>query len=409
MKAQQLLSVENVKNDFSILTRNKELVYLDNSATSLTPDVVVKEISDYYKNYNANIHRGIYKLSEKATLAYEGAHKKVARFINSDFSETIFTKGTTESLNLLAYSLTKKMKEGEEIVLTEMEHHSNLVPWQQLAKDRKLAIKFIKVNENGRLDLENLKNLITDKTKIVSVTFVSNVLGTINDIKKIAKIVHSKDCLLVVDAAQAVPHFKVNVRELDCDFMAFSGHKMLGPTGIGVLYGKKELLEKMDPFQFGGDMISEVYFLDSKWNELPWKFEAGTPPIASGIGLGKAVDYLNGIGMENIRIYEEFLTEYALEKLKKIEGVKIYRPKETKDCSGVISFNIMGVHPHDAATILDRSDIAVRAGHLCAMPLVREVLGANSVLRVSFYLYNSVEDIDKFINGIHKVKEVFER
>jgi cysteine desulfurase / selenocysteine lyase len=405
MENQLLLNVEELRKDFSILQSNKELVYLDSSATSLTPNSVVDSIRDFYDNYNANIHRGIHKLSEKATIEYERAHEKVANFIGAELKEIIFTRGTTESLNLLAYCLTRNMEKGDEIIITEMEHHSNIVPWQQLAKQRGLVLKYIKVKE-GELDIEGLKEMMGERTKIVSVTHMSNVLGTINDIKELGKVVHSAGALLVVDGAQGVPHFKIDVKELDCDFMAFSGHKMLGPTGIGVLYGKKSLLEKMDPFLYGGDMISAVYFDKSEWNELPWKFEAGTPPIAAGIGLGVAIDYLNKIGMGNIKSYEDYLTKYAIDKLNRIEGVKVFGPINGNR-GGVISFSIEGVHSHDISTILDREGIAVRGGHLCAMPLVREVLGEDSVARVSLYFYNTTNEIDKLIQGIEKVKEIF--
>ncbi len=405
MKTKQILNVAEIKKEFDILKNN--IIYLDNSATSLTPNCVIEAMNEYYKKYNANVHRGVHSLGQKATEEYEKAHQKVADFINAKFEEIIFTKSTTESLNLLAYSLTRKLNKGDEIVLTEMEHHSNLVPWQQLAKQRGLTVKFIHVNEEGKLDLGNAKKLITSNTKIVSVTHMSNVLGTINNIKEIEKIAHSKNALLVVDGAQSVPHFKIDVKDLDCDFMAFSAHKMCGPTGIGVLYGKKQLLEKLDPFLYGGDMISEVRFDDSSWNELPWKFEAGTPNIAEAIGLGRAIDFLNKIGMENIKEYEEYLTEYALNKLSKINNFVIYGPKEAENRGSVISFNIKGVHPHDVSTILDRYDIATRGGHMCAMPLVTKVLGAGSVCRSSFYFYNTTEDVDKLVNGIEKVKEVF--
>ena len=294
----QVLNIQKIRRDFPIL---KDVIYLDNSATSLTPEQVIDSMNEYYKKYNSNVHRGIYSISQKATEEYELARKKVADFINASPEEIIFTKGTTESINLLAYSLTKKLSSNEEIVLTEMEHHSNLVPWQQLAKEKKLTLKFIPVTEEGKLDMEAANKLITSKTKIVSVTHISNVLGTINDIKEIAKIAHKKNALFIIDGAQSVPHINIDVKDLDCDFLVFSGHKMLGPTGIGILYGKKDLLKNMEPFLYGGDMISEVTFESSKWNDLPWKFEAGTPNVAGVIGLGSAIDYINQIGMENIR------------------------------------------------------------------------------------------------------------
>ena len=405
METKQILNVEKIRNDFSILRNNKKLIYLDNSATSLTPDIVLDVMNKYYKEYNANVHRSVHQLGQIATEEYEKAHQKVADFINAKFQEIIFTKGATESINLLAYSLIKRLSKGDEVVLTEMEHHSNLVPWQQLAKEKGLIVKYIRVNGEERLDIENARKLITDKTKIVSIIHMSNVLGVINNVKEIGKIAHKKNALFIVDGAQYTAHFKVDVKEIDCDFYVFSGHKLLGPTGIGVLYGKKELLKKMDPFLFGGDMISEVYFEDSKWNELPWKFEAGTPNIAGAIGLGKAIDYLKEIGMEKIEDYEEYLTEYAMEKLSKIPGIIIYGPK-SKERGSVISFNVQGIHPHDVSAILDRDNIAIRGGHMCAMPLMN-ILDAQSVCRVSLYFYNTTEEIDKLISGIIKAKEIF--
>lgn len=404
---QRLIDLDKLRMDFPILEKKihgKVLNYLDSAATSLTPKPVLDKVNEYYQEYNANIHRALHSMGEKATEEYEEAHRKVARFINAKMHEIIFTKNTTESLNLLAYSLTKDLKKGDEIVVSEMEHHSNLVPWQQLAKEKKLKLKFIKVKDGRLIDIDKV---ITDKTKIVAVTHMSNVLGTINDVKEIGRIAHSKGALMVVDAAQSVPHMKVDVKELDCDFLAFSGHKMLGPTGIGILYGKDNLLDKMSPFMYGGDMILEVGFKDSKWNDLPWKFEAGTGPIAQGIGLGKAVEYLESIGMDKIKEYEEFLTKYALEKLKEIEDVEVYGVEDVKERGGVVSFNIRGIHAHDVSAVLDREGIAVRGGHLCAMPLVTEVLKQQSVVRASFYFYNNRQDIDNLVRGIKKVKEVF--
>jgi len=410
MKTKQLLDVRKLRQDFPILFRRsngKSLVYLDNSATSLTPELVLDAMNRYYREYNANVHRAIHSIGQKATEEYESAHQKVADFINAEFKEIIFTKNTTESLNLLAYSLTKKLQKGDEILLTEMEHHSNLVPWQQLSKDKGLILKFIRVDDDGNLDMKNARELITNKTKIISVVHMSNVLGTINDVKEIGKIAHAKNAIFIVDGAQSVPHIKVDVKGIDCDFFVFSAHKMCGPTGIGVLYGKKEFLEKMDPFLYGGDMISQVTFEDSKWNDIPWKFEAGTPNIAESIGLAKAIDYLNIVGMDKIKDYEEYLTEYALEKLSKIKKITIYGQNDIKKRGSVISFNIDGIHPHDVAAILDRDAIAIRGGHLCAMPFVTSNLNVDSVCRLSLYFYNTTEDIDKLIEGIKKAKEVF--
>jgi cysteine desulfurase/selenocysteine lyase len=387
-----------IRKDFELL---KDVIYLDSGATSLTPKIVIDEIKDYYEKYNSNVHRGIYSISEKATEKYEESRKKVSLFINSKPNEIIFTKGTTESLNLLVYSLSNNLQEGDEIVLTQMEHHSNLVPWQQIAKERNLKLKFIKVDKEGKL---NLNGEITEKTKIVSVIHVSNVLGTINDVKSICEKARDVGAISIVDAAQSIPRFKIDVKDIGCDFLCFSGHKMLGPTGVGVLYGKYELLKNLKPFLYGGDMIIEVTFKESKWNEIPFKFEAGTPNVSGVIGLGKAIDYLQEIGMENIEEYEKELTEYCLEKLDTIDKVKIY---SLKNRCGVISFNVEGVHSHDVCSVLDEYKICIRGGHMCAMPLVREILGENSICRASLYFYNTRADIDKFIEGIKKVKDIF--
>jgi len=408
LETKQLMDIEKIRKDFPILdvkVHGKPLVYLDNAATSQKPKSVINAVKDYYENYNANIHRSIHKLGEEATVAYEEAHKKVANFINSDFEETIFTKSTTESLNLLAYSLTNNLKPDDEIVISQMEHHSNFVPWQQLALKKGLKLKFIEINNEGLLDENSIKENITNKTKIVSLTHVSNVLGTINNIEEIGKIAHENNALMIVDAAQSVPHMPVDVKKLDCDFLAFSGHKMLGPTGIGVLYGKKDLLEKMDPFLYGGEMIKEVTFEHTKFNDLPWKFEAGTTNIAQGIGLGAAIDYLNKIGMENIDQHEKELVKYAYEKLSEIEEIEIYGPDAEKR-SGLVAFNVKNIHAHDTAQILDGEGIAVRAGHHCAMPLA-STLGIVASTRASFYLYNTKEEIDKLIDGVKKVIKVF--
>tara|TARA_Y100000034_G_scaffold134545_1_gene203261 strand:- start:513 stop:1697 length:1185 start_codon:yes stop_codon:yes gene_type:complete len=384
--------------DFPIL---KNTIYLDSSATSLTPLPVINAINQYYKEYNANVHRGIYKISEKATKEFELARQKVASFINANYNEIIFTKNTTESLNLLAYNLTKNLQEGDEILLTQMEHHSNLVPWQQLAKEKKLKLNYVDV-KNFKLDLEDFKNKLNSKTKIVSLAHISNVLGCINPIKEISKLAHENNALVVVDAAQSIPHIKIDVEDLDCDFLAFSGHKLFGPTGIGVLYGKERLLENLPPFLYGGEMIKSVGFNETTFNDLPHKFEAGTPPIAQAIGLGKAIEYLQSLG--NIEEYENYLTNYTLEKLKTIPGIKIYSSGE----SSVISFNLENIHAHDVSAILDRENIAIRAGHMCAMPLVKEVLKTQAVCRVSLSFYNTTEEIDKLITALKKVKEVFQ-
>lgn len=404
----QLLD-RNIIEDFPILKQSingKRLAYLDNGATTQKPQYVIDSLNNYYQKDNANVHRGVYQLSQRATAAYEKAHETVARFLNAKFEETIFTKSTTESLNLLAYSLGSTLKEGDEIVLSQMEHHSNLVPWQQLAKEKKFILKFIPLTKDYRLDMDAARKLITPKTKIVSIVHMSNVLGTINPVKELAKIAHSVNALMIVDGAQSVPHMPVNVKELDCDFLVFSGHKMLGPTGIGVLYGKQELLEKMKPFLYGGDMISEVTFENSTWNDLPWKFEAGTPNIAEAIGLSAAIEYLEKIGMEKVFEHDVYLTSYALEKLSQIDGLKIIGPGNLEERGSAVSFTLEGVHPHDLSEILDRFGVAVRGGHHCAMPLM-SVLGLNSTTRASFYVYNTKEDVDVLIEGIKKAKEIF--
>lgn len=395
----------NVKKDFPIFNRKfngKKLVYLDSAATSQKPKSVIDTIKDFYENHNSNIHRGIYKLSVEATKMYEDAHQKVSKFINADFEEVVFTKNTTESINLVAYSwCLKNLNKDDEILLTEMEHHSNLVPWQQIAKIKKAKLKFIGL-ENGRLKMEQFNEMLNKKTKVVAVTHVSNVLGTINPVKEISKIAHDNNSIVLIDAAQSVPHMKVDVKKINADFLAFSAHKMLGPTGIGVLYGKKELLEKIDPFLFGGDMIRRVDFHNTVFNELPWKFEAGTPNIAGAVGYGAAIDYLNKIGMENIEEHEKKLTEYAYEQLNNLNNLEIYSTKDT----GIISFNIKKIHAHDIATLMDDEAIAIRGGHHCAMPLMK-ILGVAGTVRVSPYIYNTKEDIDKLIRTLKKVEEVF--
>ncbi|MBI2564789.1 cysteine desulfurase [Candidatus Woesearchaeota archaeon] len=403
------LNLEKIRKDFVILNQKvhgHRLVYLDNASTSQKPIQVIEAINNYYQEYNANVHRGIYELSEKSTHQYELAHRKVAVFIGASFEEIIFTRGTTESINLLAYSLGQNLKPGDEIVLTQMEHHSNIVPWQEIAKRQSAQIKYIPITSEGELDLDAAKKIITDKTKIVSVAHVSNVLGTINPVKEIGQIAHNHNALFIVDGAQSVPNMAINVKEINCDFLAFSGHKMIGPTGIGVLYGKKDLLEKMSPFLYGGDMIREVSFQNSSWNCLPWKFEAGTPNIVGGIGLGIAIDYLKQIGMKEIEDYEKEITAYALKRLQTIEDLVIYGPKDPEKRIATISFNVKGIHAHDLATILDREGIAVRGGHHCAMPLMN-LLGITASARASFYFYNTFEDVDALIEGIKKAKKVF--
>src|SRR3989344_5115747 len=382
----KMFDVQKVRKDFKILglkIHGKPLVYLDNAATTQKPKKGINSIKKFYETTNANIHRGVYTLSEEATKLYEQAHKIVGEFVNSSQDEIVFTRNATESLNLLAYSLCAELKAGDEILLTQMEHHSNIVPWQQIAKEKNLKVKFAEINADGTLNINSFKFLLNKNTKIVSATHVSNFLGTINPIQELASLAHDAGALFIVDGSQSVPHMPVDVKQVDCDFLAFSGHKMCGPTGIGVLYGKKILLEKMKPFLYGGDMIREVTFDDSRWNDVPWKFEAGTPNICGAISLADAVKYLKKLGMENVHAHEKALTSYALEKISSLPFIKVYGPS-IENRGGIISFNIDGVHAHDVSAFLDESGIAARGGHHCAMPLAK-VLGVQGTARVSFY------------------------
>ena len=399
----------SIRGDFPILQQEmngKRLAYLDNAATTQKPRQVIDAISRFYRTTNANIHRGAYRLSEEATAAYETAHDKVADFIGAPGRQTIiFTRNATEAINLVAYSWGRSnIGPGDEILLTQMEHHSNLVPWQQLAKERGARIVYLPVTDNGTLALDQLSRLLTERTRLVAVTHCSNVLGTINPLHEIIARAHEAGATVLVDAAQSVPHFPVRVQELDCDFLAFSGHKMLGPTGVGVLYGKEELLDTMPPFLTGGDMIGEVTFEGATWNELPWKFEAGTPAIAEGVGLAAAIDYLNGIGMERVHAHEQALLSYALKRLHEIDGIRIFGPEAPR--TGVISFTLDGIHPHDIATFLDQYGVAIRAGHHCAQPLMG-ILGVPATARASFYLYNDLDDVDQLVEALKKTREFF--
>ncbi|QYA48792.1 cysteine desulfurase [Nosocomiicoccus ampullae] len=402
------MDINKIRQDFKVLdekVNGNALTYLDTSATSLTPDRVVDKTNEYYFKYNANVHRGVHTLGTLATDAYESARMKVRKFINAKrFEEIIYTRGTTAALNLVARSLGDyAVEEGDEIVVTEMEHHANIVPWQQLAKRKGAKLVFIPLESDGTIKLESVESVMSEKTKIVAIAHVSNVLGTVNDIKSIAKIAHDNDAYIVVDGAQAVPHMIVDVQDLGVDFYAFSSHKMLGPTGVGVLYGKAEILDHLEPIEYGGDMIDYVYKEDATWTDLPVKFEAGTPMIAEAIGLGEAIDYLTEVGMDNIHDYEQELVNYAYEQMEKIDGITIYGPKER---AGLITFNLDGVHPHDLATALDQDGIAVRAGHHCAQPLMKW-LDTNSTARASFYIYNTKEEVDTFIRGLERTKEFF--
>ncbi|WP_144494171.1 cysteine desulfurase [Bacillus sp. WP8] len=402
------MNIKDVREQFPILhqqVNGHDLVYLDSAATSQKPRVVIDAMNEYYRSYNSNVHRGVHTLGTRATDAYEGAREKVRAFIRaSSVQEIIFTRGTTTALNTVAISYARaNLKEGDEIVITHMEHHANIIPWQQAAKATGATLKYIPLQEDGTLSLEDVKQTITHQTKIVAVTHVSNVLGTINPIKEIAKIAHDHGAIIVVDGAQSTPHMQIDVQDLDCDFFAFSGHKMCGPTGIGVLYGKKDLLNNMEPAEFGGEMIDFVDLYDSTWKELPWKFEAGTPIIAGAVGLGKAIDFLNDIGMEEVSRYEHQLATYALERFKELEGATVYGPQHR---AGLVTFNLDDVHPHDASTVLDTEGVAIRAGHHCAQPLMKW-LGVSATARASFYLYNTEEEIDKLIAALRKTKEYF--
>lgn len=407
------LSIENIRKDFPILKRkvrdNKPLVYLDNASTTQKPKQVIDALTNYYNNYNANIHRSVYSIAEEATEAYEKVRDKVAKFLNiSKREEIIFVRGTTEGINLVAYAWGRKhIKEGDIIVTTEYEHHSNIVPWQLLVKEKGAKLEYIEINDNGELILDQLdKYLATGKVKLVVFSLMSNVLGTISDAEKIISKCHEAGVKTLVDAAQAVPHMSVDVSKLGCDFFAFSAHKMLGPTGIGVLWVRKSVLETMDPFHGGGDMIREVHKYETTWNDLPYKFEAGTPNIAGVIGFGSAIDYLSQLGMETVRKHEMELTQYALDKMSQIKGIVIYGPKDVSKRGGVISFNFHDVHPHDVATIVDREGIAIRSGHHCAQVLM-EKLNVAATNRASFYIYNTKQDVDKLIQSLEKVSELF--
>ena len=407
------LSIENIRKDFPILKRkvrdNKPLVYLDNASTTQKPKQVIDALTNYYNNYNANIHRSVYSIAEEATEAYEKVRDKVAKFLNiSKREEIIFVRGTTEGINLVAYAWGRKyIKEGDIIVTTEYEHHSNIVPWQLLVKEKGAKLEYIEINDNGELILDQLdKYLATGKVKLVVFSLMSNVLGTISDAEKIISKCHEAGVKTLVDAAQAVPHMSVDVSKLGCDFFAFSAHKMLGPTGIGVLWVRKSVLETMDPFHGGGDMIREVHKYETTWNDLPYKFEAGTPNIAGVIGFGSAIDYLSQLGMETVRKHEMELTQYALDKMSQIKGIVIYGPKDVSKRGGVISFNFHDVHPHDVATIVDREGIAIRSGHHCAQVLM-EKLDVAATNRASFYIYNTKQDVDKLIQSLEKVSELF--
>lgn len=402
---------KDIRSYFPILNQEVNghpLVYLDSAATSQKPIQVIEALSKYYGLDNSNVHRGVHTLGNRATESYEGAREKVRKFISAKSTEEIiFMRGTTTAINTVAQSYGgANVEEGDEIVITYMEHHSNIIPWQQLAKAKGAILKYVDLEEDGTLSLEKVRETITEKTKIVSIMYVSNVLGTMNPIKEIAQIAHEHGAIMVVDGAQAAPHLKIDVQDLDCDFFAFSGHKMCGPTGIGVLYGKKALLEVMEPVEFGGEMIDFVDLYDSTWKELPWKFEGGTPIIAGAVGLAAAIDFLKEIGLDEIEKHEHHLAAYAMDRMSTIDGLTIYGPKDPQKRAGLVTFNLNDVHPHDVATVLDMRGIAVRAGHHCAQPLMKW-LQVSATARASFYVYNSEEDIDLLVKGLNTAKEYF--
>jgi cysteine desulfurase/selenocysteine lyase len=406
-----VLDIEHVRGQFPVLSRETKpgvpLIYLDSAATSQKPRQVIEAMSAYYEHQNANIHRGIHRLAEEATESYESAREKVTKFIGARSPrQVIFTRNTTESINLVAYAWGRaNLEKGDLIVLTEMEHHSNIVPWQILAKERGVRLAFVEVTEEGLLDLSSFHDLLEDKPRLVAFTHMSNMLGTINPVKEMTRLAHETGAVVLIDGAQSVPHLPVNVSDVDADFYAFSAHKMCGPTGIGVLYGREDLLEEMPPFLGGGDMIKRVWLETFTVNDLPHKFEAGTPPIAEAIGFGAAIDFLTDIGMQTVHRHEKLLIERALDRLEEVPGVRVYGPG-VEHRGGVASFSIKGVHPHDVAQILDDRGIAVRAGHHCAMP-IHEKFGLPATTRASFYLYNSVEEVDSLIEGLYQVKQIF--
>ena len=416
------LDVEAVRADFPILQRKvggdvtvpgesegdtKPLVYLDNAATSHTPDQVVGAIADYYRSYNSNVHRGIHHLSQEASVAYENAHDRVAEFISADGrEEVVFTKNTTEAENLVAYAWgLNELGPGDNVVLTEMEHHASLVTWQQIGKRTGADVRFIRVDDDGRLDMDHARDLIDDDTAMANVVHVSNTLGTVTPVAELADLVHDHDGLIFVDGAQSVPHMPVDVEAIDADFFAFSGHKMCGPTGIGVLYGKQHLLEEMEPYLYGGEMIRKVTFEDSQWEDLPWKFEAGTPVIAQGVALHAAIDYLEDLGMENVHAHEQLLAEYAYGRLTEYDDVDIYGPPGD-DRAGLVAFNVDGVHAHDLSSILNDYGVAVRAGDHCTQPL-HDKLGVPASARASFYIYNTREEIDALVEAVDDARQLF--
>jgi cysteine desulfurase/selenocysteine lyase len=403
---------QRIRRDFPIFERtvnDKPLIYLDNAATTQRPRPVIDAVRHSYERQNANVHRAVHTLSYEASVAFENAHKKVARFVNANsWREIVFTRNATEGLNLVAFAWgMANLSEGDEVVVTLMEHHSDIVPWQMLREQKGVKLTFVDVDENGRLRMDEFKDALNENVKLVGMIHASNVLGTVNPVKAMVEMAHDVGATTVVDAAQAAPHIPVDVQDLGCDFLAVSGHKMLGPSGSGFLYGRRELLEAMPPFLRGGDMITTVTTDGSTWNELPWKFEAGTPDVGGGIGLGAAADYLLDLGLDNVYAHEQELVEYALDKMLALDGVTVYGPHDTKDRLAVISFNVDGVHPHDLASILDGEGIAVRSGHHCAQPLMTR-LGMDNTARASFYIYNDRDEVDALVEGVQKAKQLFQ-
>ena len=404
-----MIDVEKIRKDFPILDQivnDEPLVYLDNAATTQKPKAVLEAVNRYYQEDNANVHRGVHTLAERATASYEAARETVRRFINaSSIKEVLFTRGTTTGLNWIGRFAEEILEEGDEVLISIMEHHSNILPWQEACRKAGAKLVYVYLKDGG-LDLEDFRKKLTDRTKFVSIAHASNVLGVINPVQEIAQLAHEKGAIVVVDGAQSVPHMKIDVQTLDADFFVFSGHKMAGPTGVGVLYGKEQYLNQMSPVEFGGEMIDFVYEQSATWKELPWKFEAGTPNMAGAIGLAAAIDYLEAIGMDAIERHEQDLIAYVFPKLQAIEGLKIYGSQDLAKRSGVISFNLGDLHPHDLATALDYEGVAVRAGHHCAQPLI-QYLGVPATARASFYLYNTKEDCDKLVEALIKTKEFF--
>ena len=405
------LNVIKIRKDFPILKRRisgKPLVYLDNAATSQKPKAVIAAIDRYYQEYNANVHRGVHRLSEEATIAFEQSREKFARFIGAKTSkEIVFVRNATEALNLVALTWARaNLRSGDRILLTEMEHHSNIVPWQMLAKEKGLRIEYVEIRDDGTLNWENFEQLIKERPKVLSLAHVSNALGTINPVRQMAREAHEMGATVIVDAAQSVPHMPVNVADLECDFLAASGHKMLAPTGIGMLYGRQDLLEHTEPLMGGGEMIKEVHLQGSRWNDLPWKFEAGTPNIEGVIGLGAAVDYLTELGMQNVREHEKDITRYAIERLANVKSLALYGTREIEKRGAVISFNLGDIHAHDLATILDTQGIAIRSGQHCAEPLM-ERLKVPATSRASFYIYNTRREVDILVRALEKAGKMF--